>query len=116
MADYHPELAGAHDDDDRPLRSRRARKAMRVIVIVGLIALVLPSILVTLSVAGSTASSTCEVLVDRELRDATASARFDLLGPAGPAWYCYASRYSGDEIIVASLGLIPGPPPPPANA
>jgi len=115
MADYHPEL-DAPDDDERPLRSARVRKAMRVVVIVGLAALVLPSILATASIAGGTASSTCRVLVEREIRDADASARFDLFGPAGPAWYCYASRYQGDELLIASLGLIPGPPPPPANA
>ncbi|GAB3616218.1 hypothetical protein GCM10027416_07750 [Okibacterium endophyticum] len=115
MSDYHPELA-AHDDDEQPLRSSRRHRVLRVVVVLGILALVLPSILVSISVASTTAANTCTVLVERTVQDASPSARFEVFGPAGPAWYCYADRFSGGEFIVASLGLIPGPPGPPANS
>jgi len=29
-------------------------------------------------------------------------------GPEGPGWYCYSVRFGGTEILLRSLGLIPG--------
>ena len=36
------------------------------------------------------------------------STRFEIFGPAGIGWNCYAIAFGGKEVLVASLGLIPG--------
>ena len=38
------------------------------------------------------------------------SAPFELFGPAGPGWQCYALNTEGDATFVAPLGLIPSLP------
>ena len=102
------------DGDGRPLASQRILRPMRFLVIIGVIALVLPGILVTLSTATRTADVSCGMVVQRDAPFAIGSeARFELVGPEGPSWYCYAEVREEPEILVAALGLIPGAPPPP---
>jgi hypothetical protein len=36
------------------------------------------------------------------------SARFEVVSAAGMGWNCYAVEYGGDELLVRSLGIIPG--------
>lgn len=109
----HRELA-AYDADDRPVRSERTRRMMRVVVIVGLVALVLPGILVTVSTQVATADAACRFVVAAHDPEAVAAVvRFEPMGAAGPAWYCYSQRFNGSEILLRSLGLIPGLSPQP---
>jgi hypothetical protein len=110
--DDHPELAG-YEPLEKPLRGRRMLVATRVVVVLGLIALVLPGVLVTISFASATAANTCSVYVHHYAPDAQgSSARFELFAPAGPGWQCYAVNTEGDASFVAPLGLIPTTPRP----
>ncbi len=106
--DYHPELVEPSPGDDRPLRHPATITAMRVVVIVGILALILPGVVITVS----TASRSADVACDRIVRGSAASAvdsttRFELVGPEGPGWYCYAVEFGGDERLQAALGPIP---------
>ena len=107
MDDETPELSG-YVPHDRPLRSSRSL-VMRVVVALGLIALLLPGILVTVSTANRTALSACAAYTAYFAPEAVSfSTRFELVGPAGIGWNCYAVGFGGEEVLVASLGLIPG--------
>ena len=111
MQDDEPELAGYDPGDGRPLRSRRVLLVMRVVVILGLVALVLPGIITTLMVASNSAQESCRRWVSYEDPTATGSnATFEVLGGHGLGWQCYTQGAFGGDRFVASLGLIPGPP------
>ncbi len=106
--DYHPELAGDEAGDARSSRSVVRQRVFRIIGALGLVALVLPGLLVTIRVQGSTAAEACRIVVATQDSEAVGSrARFEF-GPEGPGWYCYAERFGGTEILLRSLGLIPG--------
>jgi hypothetical protein len=84
---------------------------MRFAVILGLVALVLPGILVTATTANRTAERTCAAYAGYFAPEAVGfSARFELFGAAGVGWNCYAQLFGGGEVLVQSLGLIPGGP------
>lgn len=106
--DEEPELAG-YEPHDRPLRSPHLMTVMRVFVVLGLIALVLPGILVTAATANGTAQRTCAIYTEYYAPEAVAFAtRFEIFSPAGMGWNCYAVPFAGDEVLIAALGLIPG--------
>jgi hypothetical protein len=106
--DDEPELSG-YQPYERPLRGRSFQLAARVIVIVGLVALILPGMLVTLGTANRTALATCATYTGYYAPGARSfSVRFELVSPAGMGWNCYAIAFDGDEVLIASLGLIPG--------
>lgn len=108
MSDEHPELTGYEPGDGRPLRNPRMLLAMRVVVIAGIVALILPGIATTFTVGASTARTACERWVEYEAPEATgSSAVFELFGPGGIGWQCYSVGAFGEDQIVASLGLIP---------
>jgi hypothetical protein len=78
-------------------------------VLLGLVGLILPGVLVTIGTQVVTAEAACRLVVGRSVPDALgASARFEPGGPEGPGWYCYAQQYGGSEVLLRSLGLIPG--------
>jgi len=107
--DDEPELAGYEPHGDRPVRSPHLTTVMRVVVVIGLVGLLLPGILVTLSTASRTATVTCSIYAAYYAPEAVSfSARFEVFSAAGMGWNCYAVEYGGDEILVQSLGLIPG--------
>lgn len=110
MADeYHPELAEDDPDESRPTRSATRLRVMRVMVVLGLAGLLLPGVLVTISTQVSTADAACRIVVAASAPESVGSvARFELAGAEGPGWYCYAERFGGGEILLRSLGLIPG--------
>jgi hypothetical protein len=110
MTDEVPrELAEYEPGDSRPSRSARRRRVMRIVVMVALAALVLPGVLGTVITQISTADRACRIVVGALAPDSLdADARFQLAGEAGPGWYCYAERFGGTEILLRSLGLIPG--------
>lgn len=102
------ELA-AYEPSVRPLRSRHFVMIMRVVVVLGLVALVLPGILVTLGTADRTANVSCAAYTAFLAPEAVGfQTRFELFGAAGIGWNCYALTFGGTEILVKSLGLIPG--------
>lgn len=106
--DDEPELAG-YEPHEAPLRGRQFRLVLRIAVVLGLVGLVLPGILVTLGTANRTALRTCAAYTEFYAPDAVAfSTRFELISPAGMGWNCYAVVFGGDEVLIASLGLIPG--------
>ena len=111
MTDYYdePELTGYEPHQHRPLRSARKQRALRIVVILGIVALVLPGILTTYSLARSTAQAACAATVATLSRTATGSrVQFELFGPGGAGWQCYTvGAYGGDRAPVAPLGLIP---------
>jgi hypothetical protein len=111
MHDDEPELAGYEPGDGRPLRSRSMLIAMRIVVVLGLIALVVPGIITTLMVASNSAQESCRRWVRYEDSSGAGSrVAFELMGPHGTGWQCYTSGAFGGDYFVASLGLIPGPP------
>jgi hypothetical protein len=120
MNDYpddEPELVGYEPYEDKPLRSRRRRLIMRIVVMVGIACLVLPSILVAFTVGSATAKASCTVLVAYAVPSAAgSSARFELFGPGFIGWECYSIGAFGGDHHVASLGLIPGGPRIPVKA
>jgi len=108
--DDEPELAGYVPTEGHP-RRRRTLTVMRIVVIVGIACLVLPGVLTTASVAAATADEACRAWVRYEASDATGvSARFEVFGPGGAGWECYATGGFGGDRHVASLGLIPVSP------
>lgn len=106
--EQHPELAGYDPADDRPLGGRRRMVVIRSVVVLGVIALVLPGIVTTVSVSSATAESACATWVHYAAPDASgSSARFEIFGAGGIGWECYTVGAFGGDRHVASLGLIP---------
>lgn len=110
----HPELLGADEDDDdfaRPLRGGRRGRMLRAVVWVGIVALVLPGVLVTWGVAQGTAARACAAYAAYLRPDAGGSSvDFQLFAQDGPGWQCYAVSTSGPREYLGSLGLIPSAP------
>lgn len=111
MSDFHPELSGYEPtDSSRPLRGRRMVLLLRVTVVLGLVALIVPGVLTTLSIASATAAGACAAAVSRYYPFAAGvDARFDLTGPGGFGWQCYAIDQNERDTFVMPLGIIPGP-------
>ena len=103
-----PELRGYVPNDDRPLRHPATLRVMRIVIVLGVIGLIVPSISVAVGLQARTAAAICSHAVAEAPLDADPVARFELLGPAGPSWYCYAREFGGREVLIGSLGLIPG--------
>jgi hypothetical protein len=107
--EYHRELAEYDPGDGRPVHSVARARALRIMVVIGLVGLLLPGLLVTISTQLATADAACDIVVAKLAPDSIGtSARFELAGGDGPGWYCYALQYGGSEILLRSLGLIPG--------
>jgi hypothetical protein len=108
--DDEPELAG-YQPHEKPLRSPHLLTAMRIVVVVGLIGLLLPGLVVTVGTANRTANATCEAYAAYYAPESTGfSSRFELVSAAGMGWNCYAESFGGGEVLLASLGIIPGGP------
>lgn len=106
--DEPPELRGYVPNDDRPLRHPNTVRVMRVVIVLGVIGLVVPSLYATIALQARTANAVCASAVSASTLGADPEARFELFGPAGPSWYCYARDFGGREVLIGSLGLIPG--------
>jgi hypothetical protein len=92
------------------MRSTRKTWTLRLVVLLAVLALVLPGVFTTVSVGTSNAWRACtyrSALVDPSLRPAP---RFELFGPGGLGWECYAIDRLGDETHIDSMGLIPVAP------
>ncbi len=107
--EYHPELAGYVPSEGRSVRHPVTAKVLRVVIFIGVVVLILPGALYTLGVQMQTAAAACRIVVRSGDPEATGSvARFQAWGGNGPGWYCYAQSFDGSELMVRSLGLIPG--------
>jgi hypothetical protein len=104
--DDPPELREYVPSDGRPLRHPVTVRVMRATIVVGILGLIVPGVVATIALQARTATVLCE----RATRDLEAApiVRFELTGPAGPSWYCYARGFGGQEMLLGSLGLIPG--------
>jgi len=113
--DEHPELAGYEPVGDKPLRSPHLLTAMRIVVVLGLVGLILPGILISVTTANRTADTSCAVYARYYAPESVGfSARFEVMSAAGMGWNCYALSFGGEEVLVATLGIIPGAPRIPA--
>lgn len=112
MTDNYPELSGYEPNDNyRPLRGKHFTAILRVVVVLGLIALVVPGVLTTMRVASDTAAHACTSAVIRYYPSAVDfDARFELAGPGGFGWQCYAIDVNERETYVVPLGIIPSAP------
>ncbi len=107
--DDPPELRGyVPHEDDRPLRRPGTLRMMRVVVVVGIVALLLPGLYTSYVVQSRSAAVTCAEVVAASAPGDEPVARFELAGPGGPSWYCYARDFGGHQVLVGSLGLFPG--------
>ncbi|TFC31643.1 hypothetical protein E3O53_01740 [Cryobacterium sp. TMT2-18-3] len=116
-SDDHPELSGYEPlDAGRPLRSPRTLLIMRIVVVLGLVALIVPGILTSVQVATTTAANACSVATARYYPGAVDfDARFELSGPGGFGWQCYAIDLNERETYVVPLGIIPSAPRTPST-
>ena len=109
VVDDPPELAGyVPHEENRPLRSPTVVRVMRVAVVLGVIGLIVPSVAGTIALQNQNAQFLCARDVSSHEFGADPVARFEVLGAAGPGWYCYARGFDGREVLIRSLGLIPG--------
>ncbi len=109
--DDEPELAGYEPHTGKPLRSRRLLLIMRVIVVIGLLSLVLPSVIISVSDAAASAREGCRRWVAYAVPSSPSyNATFEVFGAHGMGWQCYTKGAFGGDRFIASLGLIPGVP------
>ncbi len=109
--DDEPELAGYEPHSGKPLRSPRLLMVMRIVVVLGLVSLVLPSIVISVTDASAAARESCHRWVKYAVPSSPGSrATFEIFGSHGVGWQCYSSDSFGGDRFVASLGLIPGVP------
>lgn len=102
------ELRGYVPGDGRPLRHPMTVTVMRVVIVIGIFALVVPPVYATFALQVHTANAVCARVVETFAPGSSAVARFEPMGAVGPSWYCYARSFDGHEVLVRSLGLIPG--------
>lgn len=103
----HHDDGDDNSDDERPLYTRRRQNVLRITVLVCVAALVLPGILSIVSHYAAFAHAACWRAA--HYSDATTVstwASFELFGPGGIGWECYATGATGER-HVASLGLLP---------
>lgn len=106
--DDPPELRGYEPTGTRPLRSPTVMRVMRVTIVLGVVGLIVPGLYATVALQARTAAVLCERAVSAGTFGVDPVTRFEIAGPAGPSWYCYALGFDGREVLVRALGLIPG--------
>lgn len=107
----HPELDEYEPHGDRSLWSKRRQRIIQVGALVGIALLVLPLVISQQSLADRSAQRWCAIWVAYELSEpATPLARFQVFGPSGLGWECYATTTVGGDRYLGPLGIIPGPP------
>ena len=107
--DDEPELAGYVPREGRSVRHPVTARLIRVVIVIGVVALVLPGAISTILIQIQTADAACRIVVRAGDAQAVAAiARFQLGGGNGPGWYCYAKSFDGSELMLRALGLIPG--------
>lgn len=104
-----PELRGyVPHEGDRPLRHPATLPVMRVVIVLGIIGLVVPGLYATVVLQNRQAQAHCAAIIEALAPGSDPVPRFEVAGPGGPSWYCYARDFGGHEVLVESLGLFPG--------
>lgn len=99
------------DDDPAPLRSNRKKHILRSVALVGLGLLVLPGLLGSMGQANRSAAIACEIARQYYAPNAPGvDARFHLLPLRAAGWQCYVPVGGEQELLIATLGPIPGLP------
>ena len=107
MSDFPPD----DSSDDRPLHSVRRRRLVRAIAVISMAALVIPSAIGTIVQARVSANYACNLVGAAVAPDALAiESRFRLTPISAAGWQCYAVFFDGTEVLIATLGPIPGLP------
>jgi len=106
--DDPPELRGYVPRGEKPLRHPMTMLVFRVAVVLGVVGLVVPGLYATVTLQERSATRSCAAAVAAATPGAESIARFELAGPEGPSWYCYARDFGGHELLLRALGLIPG--------
>lgn len=95
------------EDYSRPLYGRGRRMMLRVVVLVCVFALVLPGVLSLYSQFNAFAQGACwKAALFSDPATVSVRAGFEVFGPGGIGWECYATSASGERHVV-SLGLFP---------
>lgn len=105
------ELNGFVPHGDRKQPFFRRPRVLRTLVILGLVGLVVPGVLTTISVNRGTAEHVCSLYVSA--LDASASGSrvsFELFGEGGIGWKCYPIDSANGEYLMAPLGIFPSFP------
>lgn len=112
MTDNHAELSGYEPNENyRPLRGKHFATILRVVVVLGIFALVVPGVLTTMRVASDTAANACVTAVAQYYPfSVDFDARFEFAGSGGFGWQCYAIDQNERETFVTPLGIIPSAP------
>jgi|GEM_PF-3467355 len=100
--------------DDGPVVGARRRRAIRIVVVLALGAMVLPVVLSAFGVARSAAANACAVYVADLSRLDDSRVEFDLFARGGPGWLCIAVTPSGSSSVLGNLGPMPAFPRPEA--
>lgn len=109
MPDFPPD----ESSDDTPLHSVRRRRIIRAIAMVSMAALVVPSAIGTIVQARASAVYACNLVGASVAPDALAiEPRFRLTPISAAGWQCFAVFFDGTEVLIATLGPIPGLPKP----
>ena len=75
---------------------------------IGILALIVPGIVISIMTANNTAQVACGLVVAEEAPDSVSyEPRFELMGVDGPGWYCYARGFDGTEIDAAGARAHP---------
>lgn len=99
------------EEDDRPLRSVRRTRILRTVALMGLGLLVLPGVVGTLGQTSRSAAVACELARNYYAPNSLGvEARFRLLPIDALGWQCFADVGGGQELLIATLGPIPGIP------
>ncbi len=107
--EYHPELAEYVPGTGSSLRRPGFVRVMRVMIVIGVAALIVPGVIYTVGMQVQTADAACRIVTRSEDPASVGSeTRFQLTGAAGPGWYCYSEQFGGGELMLRALGLIPG--------
>lgn len=114
MSDSHPELFDDGDwRDDRPVRTDRRRRTLRIVVLIALVGMLAPLVLSAYGVARAAAERACAIYALDYSVNASSNVSFDLFAEGGAGWLCFAQVGPGDRgVFLGNLGLMPAAPRP----
>ena len=99
------------DEDQRPVRSVRVRRILRWTAIVSMSLLVVPGLIGTIAQAQRSAAYACELArLTYAPNSVSVEASFRLFPLEAAGWQCLVDDGNGGELLIATLGPIPGLP------
>ena len=98
-------------EDNRPLRSERIRRTIRWVAILSMGLLVVPGLIGTLAQAQRSAAYACELArLTYAPNSLSVEASFRIFPVEAAGWQCLVDVGNGEELLIATLGPIPGLP------